>query len=203
MILHGTRLSPFVRKALVVLEEKRIPYDNKQLMPLPKTPELMRMHPMGKIPILETDSGDFVPDSSVVCAFLERLQPQPALYPADPLQFARALFLEEYADTKVVEAIGPIIFERLVKPNLLQQPTDEARVQTAWREHWPPVADYLESQVGRNGAPAQPTIGDIAVACHLANLRVVGFEIDAQRWPGLARFAAEMWARPSFVKASS
>ena len=107
MKLYGGALSPFFRKARVVLEEKGIPYQIQPLVPVPKTPELLAMHPMGKIPILR-DGDVVVPDSSVICAYLERKHPSPALYPQDAADLAAALFFEEYADTRMSEIIGGI-----------------------------------------------------------------------------------------------
>ena len=44
--------SPFFRKCRIALEEKGIPYETERLIPVPKTPELLALHPMGKIPVL-------------------------------------------------------------------------------------------------------------------------------------------------------
>ena len=57
MIIHGGAPSPFVRKVMVTCEEKGLSYEYKPLSPFPKTPELMAMNPLGKIPILEVASG--------------------------------------------------------------------------------------------------------------------------------------------------
>jgi len=71
MKLYGASQSPFVRKAHIVLEEKGIPYETENLIPVLKTPELLALHPMGKIPVLR-DGEVVVPDSSVICAYLEK-----------------------------------------------------------------------------------------------------------------------------------
>src|SRR5262245_40173964 len=117
MELYGATASPFFRKCRIAFEEKGIPYEIVPLIPVPKTPELLAMHPMGKIPILR-DGARVVPDSSVICAYLERLHPHPALYPQDAGELATALFLEEYADTRMMEVIGPILFENFIRPQI-------------------------------------------------------------------------------------
>ena len=150
MKLYGANGSPFFRKARVVLEEKGLRYVTENLVPVPKTPALLALHPLGKIPILR-DGEVVVPDSSVICAYLEKKHPSPALYPADPADFAKALFLEEYADTRMAEAMGGVFFERFVKRFVLQQAPDEARVADLLANEVPPVLDYLEGQV-----PARP-----------------------------------------------
>jgi glutathione S-transferase len=78
LIVHGGLPSPFVRKTLICLEEKRIPYELRPLSPFPKTLELLAMNPFGRIPILQ--DGDFMlPDSSAIALYLEKTHPSPAL----------------------------------------------------------------------------------------------------------------------------
>jgi len=202
MIVHGANGSPFVRKVRVSLEEKGIGYEHKNLIPFPKTDELLAMHPMGKIPILE-HQGRFIPDSSVICAYLEKLQPEARLYPEQPAEFARALFLEEYADTRAVDAVGPIVFETIVKPNVYQQETDHERVEKVLREDVPPVLDYFQSQLEYGAATllSRFSIADVSVASHLAGLYITQHPVDDQRWPVLAAYMERMLNRPSFKAA--
>lgn len=201
MIVYGATPSPFYRKVAVAFEEKGLSFDRKDMAPFPKTPELLAMHPLGKIPILE-DGGTFIPDSSVICAYLERVHPEPSLYPSDPKDFARALFLEEYADTKGAEVIGGIFFERFVKPNLFQQETDEARVSELVENDLPGVLDYVESQIpeGRDTLLDEFSIADVAFGAHLGGLLFANIEIDASRWPRTAAYLKAVLARPSFQK---
>jgi glutathione S-transferase len=202
MKLYGANPSPFFRKARVVLEEKGIPYQVEALVPIPKTPELLALHPLGKIPVLR-DGDVVVPDSSVICAYLEKKHPRPALYPDDPADLAKALFLEEYADTAVGQALGGVFFERFVKPNVLRQAPDEARVQELLTRAMQPVMDYLESQIpgDRDSVLARFGIADAALGAHLGNLDFAGVEIDARRWPRTARYYLALIARPSFKTA--
>ncbi len=197
--LHGAPASPFVRKVRVVLAEKRIGYALDPFIPFPKTEAFLRMSPLGKIPFFEED--DFVvPDSSVICAYLERTRPEPPLYPSDAQQLARALWYEEYADTRLVEATGPVFFQRFVRPSVLGEKTDESVVREALANAVPPVFDYLESQVGNpDGVVARPfTIADVAICSPLVNFHLAGEAVDGRRWPKLARYYAAITERPAF-----
>jgi len=203
MKLYGGSRSPFFRKVRVVLEEKGIPYQIERLTPVPKTPELLAMHPMGKIPILR--DGDLViPDSSVICAYLERVHPAPALYPQDPGEFAAALFLEEYADTRMSEIIGGIAFETFVKPQILRESGDPARAADL-RARLPEIFDYLESRVPEDREWILPRFGiaDVAVGVMLQGVGLIGEQIDTARWPRVARYRRSVEARPSFKTAIS
>jgi glutathione S-transferase len=197
--LHGAPASPFVRKVRVVLAEKGIAYTLDPHVPFPKTEAFLRMSPLGKIPFLEED-GFVVPDSSVICAYLERTHPEPALYPSDARQFARALWFEEYGDTRLVEATGPVFFQRFVRPNILGEKTDENVVRDALSNTVPPAFDYLESQAGTvEGIVAgRFTIADVAICSPLVNFHAAGEALDGRRWPKLVRYYAAMTERPAF-----
>ena len=204
MKLYGNRGSPFVRKAIVVLEEKGLRYESVELSSVPgrKSPELLRLHPLGKIPVLR-DGDVVVPDSSVLCAYLEKKHPMPALYPDEPADLARALFLEEYSDTRVFEVLSGILFERVVKPRVMGQPADEARVEQLFEKELPPVLDYLESQLRDGAATLLPrfSVADAAIGGQLATLTLSGLSIDPSRWPRSARYHDALRSRPSFVSA--
>ena len=199
IIIHGGAVSPFVRKTHAFCREKGIAFETTELAPIPKTPELLAKNPLGKIPILE-DAGTFIPDSSVICAYLERLHPSPALYPEDPVDYARALFLEEYADTRVLEVTSPALFERVIKKRYFQQEADEARLAQVHGEQVPPTFDQLEQRIADpEGAVAgRFSIADLALGAQLQSFVLAGEEIDGARWPKLRAYADTVLARPSF-----
>lgn len=199
-IVHGGVPSPFVKKVLAFLAEKGVAYELRPIAPFPKTPELLALNPLGRIPIYQ--DGDFaLPDSSAICAYLERTHAQPALYPADPKAYGRALFLEEYADTQLSGAVGPgVFFQRVIKPNFFKQEPDEAAVAKTLAEQIPPIFEYLERQVSSGALGGAVGIAEIATCAQLANFRLAGEKVDAARWPKLAAFAERTLARPSFAK---
>lgn len=202
LVLHGAAPSPFVRKVRVALIEKGIPYELVPVLPFPPanaTPEFRRMSPLGKIPALS--DGEFaISDSSVICAYLERTHPTPPLYPSDPRAYARALWLEEFADSRLVEATGPAFFQRVVRKFVLRQEPDEELVRKGLTELLPPALDYLEGQLDGVEwlAGGRFTVADIATASMLQQLRHAGETLDAGRWPRVAAFAERALSRPSF-----
>jgi glutathione S-transferase len=196
----GASASPFVRKVRVFLAEKNVPYEREDLVPFNVSPEYKKISPLGKIPALE-DGGKPLADSSVICAYLERKHPEPALYPKDPYDFARALWFEEWADTALVNVVGPkIFFAKFIAPRFFNKPTDEAAVQKAIDEELPPLFDYLEGQLGPRSTIVGDafSIGDIGVCTQFVQLRHAGVAVDAKRWPKLTRYVAAVHERPSF-----
>jgi glutathione S-transferase len=198
--VYGANASPFVRKVRVFLAEKGIPYDLEPVLPFGAGPEFKKMSPLGKIPAFR-DGDRTLADSSVICAYVERRHPTPALYPNDPYEHARALWFEEYGDGGLVSVIGAkIFFQKVVGPRFFNRPADEAMVKKAVEEELPPMFDYLEGELATNEFLVGPTltIGDIGVCTHFVNLRHVGMRVDAARWPKLAAYVDRVHARPSF-----
>ncbi len=203
LIVYGSSLSPFVRKVRVVLAEKGLDYTIEHISPFAPPPWFLDISPLKRIPVLrDTDRPEpnTLPDLSVIAQYLEHKSPNPRLYPADPFACGQAMWLEEYADTLVAQCMGlGLFFERVVK-KLIGGQCDEAVVATTLKEKLPPILDYLEKAVrGRRFLVGDAfSIADIAVATMLVNFSHAGEQLDAERWPELSRFAAEMHARPSF-----
>lgn len=200
LTLYGAIASPFVRKVRVVLSEKSIPYQLDPVIPFNVSPEYKKISPLGKIPALR-DGDRTLADSSVICAYLERTHPQPALYPSDPFDYARALWFEEYGDGGMAPVVGAkIFFPTVIAPIFFKQKPDEAAVRKAVETDLPVLFDYLESQLSEDGwlVAGRFGIGDIGIGAQLVNLRHAGVGVDAKRWPKLASFAERILARPSF-----
>lgn len=203
ILLHGANGSPFVRKVRILLEEKSLAYEQNPMVPFGVSDEYKQKSPLGKIPCLEDD--DYVlPDSSCICMYLERAYPETPLYPSDARSLGRALWFEEYGDSKLVEVCTAPFFERIIKKGFMKQEPDEAKIQACLTEHQPPVFDYLEGQLGDSDylVDGRFTIADIATASPFRNLRLAGEDVDAGRWPKLAAFLERVLSRPSF-KAST
>jgi glutathione S-transferase len=148
-----------------------------------------------------------ITDSSVICAYLERRFPEPALYPSDPYEYARALWFEEFADGGMVPAAGPKVFLALVlKPLLAGKPepdaADVAAAEKCVAEDLPPLWDYLERELGEREflVGGRLTIADIALASPFVNLRHAGVAPERKRWPRLRAFLDRLHGRPSFKK---
>jgi len=202
--LLGAGVSPFVRKVRALCAEKRIDYTLTLISPFDPPEGWREISPLGKIPALRHD-GRVVNDSSVICAYLERIQPEPALYPKDPYDYARALWFEEYTDGGVVPILGPNVFLPVVLRPMLARSAPapdviEAAEKTV-KEQLAPFFAYLDSQLGDGEyfVGNALSIADLSVASVFVNMRHPGFAIDAQRFPRLAAFGGRMHARPSLA----
>ena len=197
-ILHGVSLSPFVRKVRVALSEKSVDYENNPIMPFGQTDEFRAKSPLGKIPCWE--DGDFVlPDSSAILAYLERVYPEPALYPSDAKEFGRVLWYEEYSDSKVTDTLGPVFSQRFVQKQIFKQEPDEAIIAEKLKEA-ESLFDYLAGEIGDREVMVGThfSTADIAIGSIFVNFEHGGEQVDAGRWPTLAAYVSRVHARPSF-----
>ena len=199
-VVHGVPLSPFVAKVLILLEEKGVAYESRSLIPQPKTPELLAMNPLGKIPILEHD-GFVLPDSSVICAYLDEAYPGHPLLPADPKDRARARWLEEYADTRLGDIfIWGLFYQKIVHPMVWGEPGDQQRIAKVLAEDAPAALDYLEGELPESGwLFGDFGLADIAIASFFRNAAYADFEPDAARWPRVASFVERALAHDAFA----
>lgn len=196
MRLHGASGSPFVRKVQVALALKGLPYEQIQQLPFTRDPQYRKINPLGKIPTLQ-DGDITICDSTVICEYLEEAYPQAPLYPANPVDRARARWLEELGGSRVAELAAGIFFQRFMRPMVLKQEPDEELVAKIIERQLPPLLDYLESQV-----PAQGFVfgvfmmADMSLMSPFVNAAYAGYEVDAQRWPGFTQFIARVKAHP-------
>jgi glutathione S-transferase len=198
--LYGAAPSPFVRKVRVVLHEKGLTYDHEFVGPGSRKPEFRKISPLGRIPGF-IDGDLVVSDSSVICAYLERAHPEPALYPRDPVPYARALWYEEYADTALAAVATFGTFGRKIIAPLRGAPIDHAAIEKTLTDELPPVFDYLEGEVADREflVGDRFSIADISVATHFVNFGHAGYAVDAARWPRLAAWVRRQLARQIFV----
>jgi glutathione S-transferase len=202
--LYGAALSPFVRKVRVALAEKGIPYKHEPVSPFAPPEDFLAISPLKRIPVLRDDSEGpdaTLPDSSAICAYLERKYPAPALYPTQPFAYGRAIWLEEYADSDFIATTGAGLFRAIVISRLMKQEPNKDLADDTWANKVPRFLDYFERELhGRAHYIGDSlTIADIAVASPFVNAAHAGYWPDAQRWPNLVRFLKATHARPSFA----
>jgi len=128
------------------------------------------------------------------------VHPEPALYPSDPKEFGRALWYEEYCDTKLVNALTTVFFQRFVRPTFFKQEADEEMIQKALTEEIPPILDYLEGEIGDRAflGGRRFSIADIAATSPFVNFAHGKEKIDAGRWPNVAAYVERIHSRPSY-----
>lgn len=83
LTLYDAARCPYCARVRIVLAEKRIEYETVEIDLQDRPAWLYERNPAGKVPVLEED-GWVLPESAVVCEYLEERYPEPPLWPADP-----------------------------------------------------------------------------------------------------------------------
>ena len=198
MKLYYLAPSPFARKARACMIELGLQGQielvrAEGVSPVSNNAELNIHNPLGMIPALVLDNGDNLYDSVVICEYLNQLQGG-RLFPAEMEQRFQALQLHALADG-IMELSVAVRYELAMRPAELHWQT--------WIEHQNEKItrglDQLERQCA--GFSAEPTIGELTVACALG-YRDFRFAEDDWRVgrPGLVAWYEGVMQRKSLAE---
>ncbi len=192
--LHGIQVSNYYNSAKLALLEKGVDFEEVQEMPRQEA-EFTAKSPMGKVPCLEID-GKYLTETNVIFDLLEDLHPEPALYPADPFERAKAKeilhYIELYIDLPARRHLPTVFFNA---------PRNEAAVEEAR----PVLENGLRglrqlAQFGPFIAGPSYTYADIGALFHFGLARQVvqaisDWDIVAEV-PGLEKCLEQLSERP-------
>src|SRR5262245_55148813 len=108
--IHGVPISVHTRKVIATAIKKNVKFEVDPVIPLNPPPGFRDISPLGKIPVI-TDGKFSLADSSVICAYLERLHPEPSIYPKSAQDYAQALWIEEYVDSTLSQDVLGAFFQ--------------------------------------------------------------------------------------------
>ncbi|HEX2590384.1 MAG TPA: glutathione S-transferase family protein [Rhizomicrobium sp.] len=110
--LYQADWSPFPTRVRLVLYAKNIPFEPIYPpgfdRPREERDEYRRINPMGRIPALLLEDGRILPESEVICEYLEDIYPEPRLRPTDPFDRAQMRLISRLCDIYVVMAMVPL-----------------------------------------------------------------------------------------------
>lgn len=199
MIVHGVPGSPYVRAALLALEEKSADYEftAMALGALKQEPHLSR-HPFGRIPAFEHD-GWMLYETQAIMRYVDAVCPGPSLQPTEPRAAARMNQLMGVTDWYVMPQVSaPITRNRVVAPRF-NRPVDEDAITKALpnaRICIAEIARLLGDQ--RWFAGDALSLADLLLAPHLSMFALApeGEAILAEH-PNLRSWLARTEDRPS------
>ena len=111
MKLLGSLTSPFVRKARIVLAEKKIDYTFELENPWDDKSRVPDANPLGKVPVLVLEDDSTLFDSRVIVEFLDSVSPISRLIPSNNREKIEVKRWEALADG-VLDAAVAIVMER-------------------------------------------------------------------------------------------
>jgi glutathione S-transferase len=186
-------LSPYVRKVNIVAHEHGIA-DRLRLTPVNTRAEPEKItprNPLGKIPVLITDSGESLYDSPVICEYLDSEFGKHRLLPArGPRRWQ--------IQTMVALADGLLDAALLVRLERARPPAEQSAEWTAL--HLGKVhraLDYLERAV--DGFAPELDMGQVAVGAAVGYIPLRLLDLEGfPKWPKLKAWYDKASLRPSF-----
>ena len=112
MKLVGSLTSPYVRKARIVLAEKKIDYEFVLDSPWLDGTGVPDLNPLGKIPVLVLDDDTRLFDSRVIVEYLDGMAPNSKLLPSTARERALVKRWEALADGMTDAAVAIVLESR-------------------------------------------------------------------------------------------
>lgn len=180
--LYNAARCPYAARARIVLAEKGIEFETIEIDLSDRPAWLYEKNPTGRVPVIEEDGGDPVPESAVIMEFLEERYPEPSLLPPDPADRAAARLLIFRDD----DLTGPYYALR--------------REEDGARERLDAALGRFDALLGEQPylSGAEYGLADIALVPWVLRARdMLGVELEG--FPSLADWLARLEQRPAIA----
>ncbi|TMQ08027.1 MAG: glutathione S-transferase family protein [Deltaproteobacteria bacterium] len=180
--LYDNAFSPFARKVRLALGWKGVEHEVVDGLAVVNRDRLAAVNGRVEVPVLDHD-GVVVVGSADIVAYLERVWPEPALYPAEHGAWVHARAWERCADTLIDPILTNVSYWRWA----LREDGLPDEVLAAARRDLEGVYAALERDLGGGDfvSGAALSVADVALFPHLTATRGVGVGYDAGRFPRL------------------
>ncbi|WEK44167.1 MAG: glutathione S-transferase family protein [Candidatus Sphingomonas colombiensis] len=179
MHIYGSLASPFVQRVLMAARAKG--HEIAVVSPPGagmQSSEFRAISPMGRVPVLELDSGEHLCESAALIGYLDDTLDGPALLPADPLARARVRELEALAIGEIAVGLRPIM------AHVVFHRSDAPEVVAAAHATIALGLDALDRLIP-DGPAVAPTLADCALVPVLGLARLI--DPVANTWPAITR----------------
>jgi glutathione S-transferase len=198
-VLYHLPMSPFARKVRLVLGEKRLPFELRVEKVWQRREEYLKLNPAGTVPTLIEDHGIVIPDSGVICEYLDEAYPDTALIGHTLAERIEVRRLVAWWDGKFnLEVTRNLLGEKFMKRLAGRGEPDAAALRAGYanmRYHLVYLGWLAETRKWLAGPSL--SLADFAAAAHLSALDFAG-DVDWTISPPAKDWYARMKSRPSF-----
>lgn len=197
--LYHLPLSPYCRKVRLALSEKRLPFELRVEKVWERRPDYLELNAAATVPTLLEDSGLAVPDSGVICEYLEEAYPDNPLLGRTLGERVEVRRLVAWFDGKfAIDVTRNLNDEKYLKRLAGWGQPDATALRVGYanlREHLHYVGWLAETRKFLAGAAI--SLADLAAAAHLSVLDYQG-DVDWSISPPVHEWYARIKSRPSF-----
>lgn len=198
-VLYHLPLSPFSRKVRLVLAEKRLPFELQVEKVWERRPDYLELNPASTVPTLVEETGLVIPDSGVICEYLEEAYPDTPLMGHTLAERVEVRRLVAWFDGKFAhEVTANLVGEKHMKRMLGRGNPEAGTLRAGYanlRHHLAYIGWLAETRKWLAGGSL--SLADFAVAAHLSALDMAG-DMDWSISPPAREWYARMKSRPSF-----
>ena len=198
-VLYHLPLSPYSRKVRLVLAERRLAFELKLERPWDRRQEYLDMNPAGTVPTLVEDNGLVIPDSNVICEYLEEAYPDTALMGRTLAERVEVRRLIAWFDGRFArEVTDNLLGEKYLKRAASRGHPDSGALRAGYanlKAHLAYVGWLAETRKWLAGNTL--SLADFAAAGHFSALDYTG-EVDWSVSVAARDWYARMKSRPCF-----
>ncbi len=197
--LYHLPLSPYSRKVRLVLAERRLPFELRVEKVWDRRPEYLEINPSCTVPTLIEDNGMVIPDSRVICEYLEETYPDTSLLGRTTAERVEVRRLVAWFDEKFyAEVTRNLLWEKTIKQQLRLGSPESVALRVGYanlKQHLVYIGWLAEHR--RFLAGANLSLADFAAAAQLSALDFIG-DVDWSASPPAKEWYARLKSRPSF-----
>ncbi len=197
-LLYHLPLSPYARKIRLALAEKRMAFELRVEKPWDRRPDYLDLNPSGTVPTL-VDDELAVPDSSVICEYLEEAYPDTPLLGRTLPERVEVRRLVAWLDGKFAQEVTRHLYgEKVIKRMSGAGQPDASALRVGFlnlKTHLAYIGWLAETRKWLGGSSI--SLADLAAAAHLSTLDFCG-DVDWSVSQPARDWYARMKSRPSF-----
>ena len=192
MVLYSGTTCPFSQRCRLVLFEKGMDFEVRDVDLFNKPEDISTMNPYGQVPIL-VERELILYESNIINEYIDERFPHPQLMPADPLMRARARLMLFNFEKELFVHVNTLENER---NKVGDKNHDKARAEI--RDRLTTLAPLFLKNKYMLGD--EFSMLDVAIAPLLWRLDHYGIELSRTAAP-LMKYAERIFSRPAYIEA--
>jgi glutathione S-transferase len=215
------------QKVRVALAEKGLYWESRSVLRELRSPDYLRLNPHGYVPTLVHD-GQILTESRIISEYIESAFDGPSLLPKSPFHRAQVGLWTKQIDDGLHLSVYVLTFASFYRPRVLRLPSEQVNkslplsnpikrsytldlIANGFESQYFPAAvgrfrtllSDMESTLSRSEwlVGGEYTLADADFAPYLRRLEELGVWELAKVYPNVARWFAQVQARPSYKTA--
>ncbi len=193
--LYNAQRCPYARRTRIVLHEKGMDFEVREVDLENKSEEFLKASPTGKVPVVVVD-GDSIYESNVVNQYLDELTGEPRLMPEDLKRRAYARIWMALADTDFFPAVLAASVGR-------ERGFSQERISEGFERLQTTLGKLEERLDGRDFLADEFSLADVAFAGNFVRLRELEErgDVSLDGYPRVAAWMERIETRRSYQAA--